>query len=319
MKTKLLFLFLISALGINAQINMEDSTVQAIMYWDMNESYNYRITQSTLEEKGGNITKNDSIAYDVKVSIIDSTATSYTIKWEFSNYYAKGLNLMPQLKKLLEEKKFIYKTNELGEFEELVNWEEIRDNLLETTKETTKALLANKSQAIDEATLNKVLKATEGLLSSKEYIENKAIEPVQIFHTFMGGAYQLGEMLESEIEVPNVINPQKPLIAQAAVWLDEIAEEDNFYVLRYRQMVDEEQLMELTKELLSSFSKNMDLGTKAQEEIDKAFGGEEKLVHSTHVDAAIDNWGRPIYIETYTNVNFANNRKAITIEIEMID
>lgn len=318
MKTHLiLFIFIGFFCTAKSQINMADSTVQAITYWGLNESENYRISQKNLHSVNGEITKNDSTSFDVKVTVIDSTENSYTIMWEFSNYTIPFLGLVPDLKKSMESKKFIYKTNELGEMQELLNWEEIRDNMIETTKISTELALKGAMDTLSASakdSLSKFMGAALKPLQSKSYIETKAIEHVALFHSFMGGKYKLGEVIETETETPNNLNPNENFNSQVQLWLDYISEEDNFYTFRYNQSVDGEQLLKFIKVFLSSISSKFGEGFGDTEEFENA-----TMDYSTTNYTAMDDWGWPLYIEHIVNVDFGVYKRTITTTIEILD
>lgn len=309
MKIKLLVLFFFCAISFsNAQINLADSTVQVVSYWGLNESYNYEIAQKSYTYTDGNLTKADSTKMRVNVSVIDSTENSYTIKWKFTDYDIKGLEQVPELEKLLKERQFIYRINELGSFEELLNWEEIRDN----TKAITDISfgLMNLTDSIKT-----MVEAISGPINTKHYIETKGIEAVQLFHTFMEAALTKGETLEFDVPVPNNFFPDQPFMAKGRLWLDEIYPEEDAYIIRYEQQVDKEQL----NTFLKAYMKKLAEATgKEWKDIDNIFENND-MEHSTKTSAAIDDWGWPIYMETITSVDFVNMHKEQIITIELLD
>ncbi len=311
--TLLSILFSIASIA-NAQINTADSTVQIISYWDLNESHVYEITQITNSKESDNTAKIDSISMKAKVTVIDSTATSYTVTWEFSDYNVRESAFSPQLEMLLKARKIVYKTNELGVFEDLLNWEEVRDNLIARTKESIAIVGGEYDSEEFRENMDKVMSSTLQTISTKEYILNKEIEPVQLFHTFIGSAFKLGEIIESEIQTPNNYFPDKPFNAQVTLYLDTIAAEDNYSVIRYDQMVDQEQLTTAARDFIAQMAESM-----GQEiDLDEAIN-ERQLEHKSSVAAAIDNWGWPLYIESRTKVKFDSNEKTVIMTIQMIE
>lgn len=316
MKTKLTFLSILFSIlsTVNAQINIADSTVQIISYWDLNESHVYEITQITNSKEDDNTAKIDSISMKAKVTVTDSTATSYIVTWEFSDYNMRESVFSPRLEMLLKARKIIYKTNELGVFEDLLNWEEVRDNLIARTKESIAIVGGEYDSDEFRENMDKVMSSTLQTISSKEYILNKEIEPVQLFHTFMGSAFKLGEIIESEIQTPNNYFPEKPFNAKVTLYLDTIATEDNYSVIRYEQMVDQEQLTTAARAFIAQMAESM-----GQEiDLDEAIN-ERQLEHKSSVAAAIDNWGWPLYIESRTKVKFDSNEKTVTMTIQIIE
>lgn len=309
MKIRFLILFLFcTASLLKAQINLEDSTVQVVTYWGLNESYNYEIVQKSTTYSDGNISKIDSTKMRVNISVIDSTENSYTMKWQFTDYDIEGLSLTPDLEKLLKERRFIYRINELGSFEELLNWEEIRDN----TKAITDKAFGYMNMA---DSIKSMIEGLTGTTNTKHYIETKGIETVQLFHTFMEVALTKGEPIELDVPVPNSINPAKPFIAKGVLWLDEIYPEDNDYVVRYQQQVDKEQLSSFLKDYMKMLTEKTG---KEWVGLDEIFANND-IEHSTEVAAVIDDWGWPTYMQSLTTVNFVNMHKEQKITIELLD
>lgn len=72
-----------TALG---QINMADSTVQVIGYWDNKEKQTYSVTYDKYQLKAADTLSKEQINYEVEVTIIDSTAKSYTIEWFYKDF-----------------------------------------------------------------------------------------------------------------------------------------------------------------------------------------------------------------------------------------
>lgn len=309
MKIRFLILFLLCATSLlKAQINLEDSTVQVVTYWGLNESYNYEIVQKSTTYSDGGISKTDSTKMRVNISVIDSTENSYTIKWQFTDYDIEGLSLTPDLEKLLKERRFIYRINELGSFEELLNWEEIRDN----TKAITDKAFGYMNMA---DSIQSMIEGLTGATNTKHYIETKGIETVQLFHTFMEVALTKGEPIELDVPVPNSINPAKPFIAKGVLWLDEIYPEDNDYVVRYQQQVDKEQLSSFLKDYMKMLTEKTG---KEWVGLNEIFANND-IEHSTEVAAVIDDWGWPTYMRSLTTVNFVNMQKEQFISIELLD
>lgn len=314
MKNKLLLLFLVIlvSLGAKSQINYEDSTVRAITYWGLNESYTYEITQG--KNKEGKLAEDGLVRSEVKISVIDSTETSYTIEWRFRNHDIPNLDLMPELKDLLNQKRYVYRINEFGEFEELLNWEEVRDNMLATTKAALKI-----SNALNDSENDQINSFRESLMT-KEYVEQKVIEPVNIFHSFFGVQYQLGEVLESEIEIPIPISNIQSIKAQIALWFDSIDEEYNTYTLCYEQKVDQEILKRLMSQFFDKLSNQLNV-TNQPNRIDEALDEalKEELDYKVTIYSEFDNTGWPLNIISTTKINIGDNQQNKVIRIRMIN
>lgn len=318
MKTLLaILLALFVSIGIKAQINAADSTVQAITYWGLNESYTYEILQSKEKKMEGDNSEKDPIRSIVQISVIDSTATSYVIEWRFLKHEVPNIDSIPTLRDLLNEKKYVYRTNEMGEFEELLNWEEVRDNLLATTKESLR--IANSSKAEDEreSLVREVSTVWEALMT-KEYVEQKVVEAVSVFHCFYGVSYKLGEEIESEIEVPIPIEGLPNMTVHVRLWLDEIDVENDIYNICLKQEIDQEEVKALMLQFIDVFSQKLNKdGSKGKEEIEKIFT--KDIQYSNIIYSIIDNSGWPLDIYSQNTINIGDIQQEKTIQIRMIE
>lgn len=316
MKNKFLLLLLValSYIGANAQINFEDSTAQAVTYWDMNESYTYEIAQTKIKYKDDGSEKEESSRSLVQITVLDSTETSYTVEWRFLQHDIPNLELSPELETLLNSKKYVYRTNAMGEFEELLNWEEVRDNTMATTKATINALRQESNGSQADSLYNLVSSITDGLMS-KEYIEQKVIETVNIFHSFYGVKYKLGELIESEIELPIPTNNSQSVNAQCRIWLDEIDGDEETYSIYYEQKVDPETLKEVLNSTVKGLAEKLNVKHSA-ESIDDLLS--QKTDYLITIYSVFDNTGWPLDIVSKTNINIGNTQQNNTVHIRLI-
>ncbi len=233
-----------------AQINIADSTAQVIGYWDKKEKQTYTVTQESIKVKGTDTTSRETMKYDVDITILDSTATSYTIEWHYRNFNLSSSNVLAlKMARIQQDLKVVIKTNEMGSFQEVVNWKEVR-NQVKKSVEKLKRELGNVPQVVE------VLKKTEGLYNSKEAIEAVAVNDIQQFYTFHGGKYTLGELLEGQMKVYNPYGSE-PFDSEVTVYLDEIDTEDSNVIMRATHEINQEQLIKATHSYLVDISKNL--------------------------------------------------------------
>jgi len=251
MKYSLIFAFFFSLSHYSfSQINMKDSTAQVVTYWEKNEKQNYTITTEKYKVNGTDTTSRETTAYDVEVTVLDQTDKSYTIQWLYKNIKSSSKDATVQkLMNISKDMKVIYKTDEVGIFSEVVNWKEIRDYIVNATNSLSKDF-----QAVP--TMDKVLKQIQATFSTKEAIESAGIKDIQQFHTYHGVKYKLGEVSEYAIKVPNIFG-KEPFDAKLSVYLDEINEKDNNFIMRSIQEVNVEQLTNTVYDYLTLMAKNL--------------------------------------------------------------
>lgn len=245
MKTRILFIsILFFTIGsLNAQINIADSTVQVVGYWGIGDKQSYDISYEKYKVKEGDTNSRVIINYEVDITILDSTDSSYTIEWFYKNYDIDSENkLVQKISKIAENISVQIKTDEFGAIEEVLNWEDVRDYIQKSTKVIRKEF--KKLPEIDQ-----YITQSLAFYSSKEAIENNAIKDAIQFYTYHGGLYTLNEEVSGDMQFANNFGG-KPFDVHVTLSLDEINQEDDNSVIRMNQTVNSEQLTKATYEYL---------------------------------------------------------------------
>lgn len=259
---KKLFTVLFHAIALTTfgQINMTDSTAQVISYWDKGEKQNFTVTAERVKISGTDTISRDITTYDVEVTVLNQTDKSYTIEWLYRNINSNSNNPTIQtLMSVTKDMKVIFKTDELGVFVEVVNWKEIRDYIQKASETISKDF-----SEIPE--FDKMIKQINATFSSKEAIETIAIEDIQQFHTFHGVKYKLGEVLQVQMKIPN-LSGGKPLDKDITVYLDEINEADNNFIIRSIHEVNKEQLTNASFDYITKMAKTMNTELPRREDM----------------------------------------------------
>jgi hypothetical protein len=304
MKNLLLAISIFSAFSGYGQINVSDSTVQVIGYWDKNEKQTYWVSQEKFKVKAEDTTAREYCKYTVDVTITDSTADSYTIDWFYHDFDIHSEEPLTQkLNSLIEDITITIKTDELGTFEEVVNWKEIRDYMYKAT-----GMLKEEMKAIPN--MDKVIGQIENMYSTKESIEAGAINEIQQFYTFHGAMYKRGEEYSGTLQVANMFGG-KPFDTYSTVWLDEINSEDNNSIMRSTQQVNSEQLTEATFKYLVQIAETMKVPPPKRSDI-------PPLKNETRVASRIHNSGWIIYsiLTKETSAEGQTNVDETVIEIQ---
>jgi hypothetical protein len=196
----------------------------------------------------------------------------------------------------------IYKTDEMGTFQEVLNWKEIRDYMkmaADTIREDYK----------DVPNIDRLIKQLENIYSSREAIESAAIKDIQQFHSFHGAQYKLGEVLEGTVQTPNIYGSE-PFDTRMTVYLDEINFEDNNYILRSSQEVNQEQLINATHQYLVNMAKTLKSDPPAKEMLSNL---KNEIVGASRIHGS----GWVMYSQQTVTINIDNvtNVERRTIEI----
>jgi hypothetical protein len=297
-----LFLAIIVTTFTTAQINLKDSSVQTVGYWDKKEKQNYSIVTDKFKVKANDTISRARLTYDVEITVIDSTAKSYTLEWAYSNFKSTNSdNLRRKVEGAQQGLKILVKTDEMGSFQEVLNWKDVRDHMLRTS-----TLL--RTEFGNDKNFDIVMKEVEKLYATKENVEAIAINDIQQFYMFHGGKYTKGEPAEGKIEIPNVFGG-KPFDADVFIYLNDINTDEDNYILRYEQSVDEKQLIAAATEYVTNIAK------KIGKSVPKDFNLKE-TVHETFVAARIHEYGWPIYIILTKTVTSEEN---VNIEERVIE
>ena len=249
-KNILLGLLLFVIFKTHAQIDMNDSTAQVVGYWDNNEKQTYTVSHEKYKVKDNDTTSREFFRYVVDITVIDSTEDSYTIKWVYRDMEFNSDNeFLKKLSSVAENTPVTIKTDELGVFLEVVNWEEIRDSIY-------KILDKLQVEFNGLPNIDQMLGQIKNMYSTKESIESGTINEIQQFYLFHGGKYKLGEKINSSILLANLYGGD-PFDTDVEIWLDELNPDDNNFILRMQQSVNSEQLTKTTFDYLTKVSETM--------------------------------------------------------------
>ena len=252
-------LLLLLIMRVNCQINSADSTTQVIGYWDKNEKQTYVISNEKLKIQEGDTISRDFTKYEVDITIKDSTENGYLINWFYRDYLVETDNVsIKKLSSIIEDMNVQIKTDDLGTFVEVVNWEEIRDFIIKGT-----SML--KDELKDIPNIDKVITQLENMYNSKQAIEASAINEILQFHYFHGLKYKLWEDYSYDNKLNNMFGGE-PFDAKVNFWLDEINYDDNNAVYRMHQSVDSIQLTNETFKYLTKIAETMQTPAPKREE-----------------------------------------------------
>ncbi|MDH5603619.1 MAG: hypothetical protein OEY51_06760 [Cyclobacteriaceae bacterium] len=258
-----IFTFFLTVLTTTAfgQINLDDSTAQVISYWNRGEKQSYSMSLQKIKLKGTDTTENVLMTYDVDITVIDSTENSYLVEWFYKNYKTNSTNeIIKKITALSEDIKVIIETDEYGAIKGVKNWKEVSEYM----KSAIQPVL-DEYKNIPQ--IQQVFKQMENMYTTKQGIEAMAIQDAQQFHTFHGGKYLLGEVLEIPLQVPNMYDQNSPLDSKVSLSLDELNPEDNNFIIRSSQEVDSDQLTDVTYNYLKAMSKSMKAPAPKKEDI----------------------------------------------------
>jgi hypothetical protein len=237
---KYLLALLFVAANAFSQINPADSTVQVVGYWDKNETYTYGVTHKKLNVKGVDTTTTYKVEYKVDITVKDSTATSYTVEWKYRDYKAEQENIDAKIEGILNGMTVVFKTNELGEYQELLNLNEIK-------KHQDNAIKALEKELKLPEYFTTLLKSR----STAQNVESTLLKDIMQFYAFYGHAMGLGEEISDTVEEENSYG----MVIKSDVYLvlEEIDMEDEAYLLKFFQTYDDASVGQAMGDIIKEF------------------------------------------------------------------
>ena len=296
MKKVLLGLILLIPFFSFCQINVADSTVQVITYWDKHEKMIYDIATSKAKVKGNDTIFTQKANFKVDIEVLDSTATSYTVQWKYKDYVSllsdESAELLANLYNGLTIK---FTTDELGTFDKLLNWKEIKEH-----NERVFSGLQGKTNS--QEILGKMLRKQ---FSSQQAIEEHSIKEIQLFHSFNGIGMKEGEVIEENVSKETFIG--ESVNSDITVELTEIDYENNTYIIKYWEDFEGESVIKLINSLFPFF----------KDEFEKSIGDDMYL--NDFMGANIHETGWPLYLIYERTLSFDENHmyyEQCTISLE---
>jgi hypothetical protein len=197
-KMLLLIVAVVLTQDLIAQNRYTDSSVTCVAYWGRTDTRKFTFTKIKDKQLSDGSRTKSSISYDVSIKVLDSSATGYKLEWNQGNFSIDGKDNQQNLavSMLMSGIKFIYNTDDVGSFKELLNWKEVRDFYVNMLK---MQLSNTKQDGSAQAALDKMMAS----LATKESVEALMIREVQLLHSPYGLEYdKAGTMAETEL--PNL-------------------------------------------------------------------------------------------------------------------
>ena len=248
MKKQILLFLLTLVFGqLSAQIDMQDSTVQVISYWNMGESQMYHVTESEIV-----MVKEDTLSmiensFDVEIKVSDSTSYGYILEWTRKDFqFSKSNSLDVQLDAILSDRPILLTTDIYGSDIQVLNWEDLSTYVDNKCKQL---LTEYEGKEAALARINLVMRKH----ASKKSFETFVIRDVHQYFTYHGAKYKLGETITENIKVSNNYGGD-PLDATTALVLDELLPENSTSIIKSFQNINPQQLTAVTYDYLKSLN-----------------------------------------------------------------
>ena len=248
-KTSLLLVLI--ALTAGAFCQDDTTSVSYVAYWSVGDSYDFRVRKTTMQWTGDSLTKDEVSEYTANFEVVDSTESSYTILWTYSNELVNTWDIPEEMLDELskyELSEVVYTTTELGEFTGIENWEELAEMMRSMFNDVFRIIAKGSEEEFD-----KLMQAGRPFLemySSKEGIEQMVLPELRLFHFPFGAMIDVGDTIRYEDQFPNLLGGD-PIRADAKLWFEEVDFGEERSLLVQESKLNREDTMALLKEILS--------------------------------------------------------------------
>ncbi|TNE80979.1 MAG: hypothetical protein EP332_05705 [Bacteroidetes bacterium] len=229
-----------------------DSTAGIVMLAEVGDTVHYSMEKQRIDYREGKLTSKHVFNYDVDLTVAEAGEEYKVMHWIYRNAQVQDsgeLNFNDHLGSLISNIKVVYKTDYFGTFDRIVNWKSIEtqihkriDSIIKVTKEVP---------------VKTVLKSLKTSLTGEFAISNGIAKDILSYHSLYGVEFTIGEALEAESELPNVLNPEKPFPGILHITMNELNVAKSYANVQYLQTLDEEKSSPIIDETLRKLMKKV--------------------------------------------------------------
>ncbi|MCX2743311.1 hypothetical protein OO013_05510 [Mangrovivirga sp. M17] len=238
-------IILIGSLKSLAQDKPTGPAIQILANWMLHDNKTYTVTENKFKVIETDTVVNESIKYDVFVEVYDSTSTSYTVEWTYDNFLVESNAFsLNQLSSILTGLSIKFKTDELGIFDKLINYNAIQ-NLIKN----------NLNSISDQFESTKSYEKFKGWVESEYLVqtnfETKVIKDILQFHQFHGTELYDNETYFGEIQVPNIYGGE-PFDTDITFWLEDNDFSSGIFEVKMQEVINSKQLTQATYDFMKN-------------------------------------------------------------------
>ncbi len=305
-----ILLFLLSMPFSTIFSQSDQDSIIFIAYWAMQDRYEFEVTKIEKSWKNAAEIKNDSIVYRAVFEVLDSTESSYSIKWSFLQDVADTYDFPQRYLDSMNNFQFtevLYTTTELGEFVEIDNWKEISKIMKELFQDILD-ISAREHQANREA-LEEAVRPWMDIYSSEDGIESFLLQELSYLHYPFGYGYSVKDTLSFEEELPNFLGGD-PILGDGILYFDKVDLEEEYCSFVYEMQVRPEEARRFLHQYYESTQMN---DPEVKDLIDTS------ILDIRDVDrySYYFDYGIPVYIETARIFTFINKEEHY-VELEKV-
>ncbi|MCB9360627.1 MAG: hypothetical protein H6587_03250 [Flavobacteriales bacterium] len=279
--------------------NAENTTIANCEKWEVSKSVFYDVVQTEIKTEKDSIILAKKSNYRIEL-IVNEIGDSNQITCSIKFATRKPDSLLTDVEKLLsdtieykEEFNFIYQTNKIGQYQEIINWNEL-DKKINKSWDDYKDSLINSAQK-EEAIAN-----LESAFLNRTAIETKLTMAITPLHSIYGLSYS-NQTEDTQEIMTGLSNQALPSIMSKKI----LAEENNYILMQLTHVFDSNQLLTQVNEFVGEL------------------GNKETITHIEMTDTCNVGFnkltGWPYGVEFWRIAKAGNMQKKITLSITEIE
>ena len=300
----------------------EGSMIPVVAYWDLGETHTLEVVKGKRKFKNGQLVNVDSSVTNYEIVVVDSTEESYVVRWSAQSVdqsaligKLEGVNLDLSMFSDIEESGMVIKTSEMGEYQELVNADELV-TLTATMVDSLFAHMLDAESGLENLRENEdAMQAAKSMLeslSSPEVIESKLTETAQLYYMWYGYEYQTDGQITYEDALPNFFGGE-PIPAEASLEITAIDWEQSLMRLTNTLNPDPVHLKNMLKNLFAGMETPD--GTDMNEEIEKLGIN----IYDTNHYVIDFEWGLVLAVDRVRNIESGEDREEQFLKMTLLN
>jgi len=297
---------------------IERRSVPIVAYWQKGDFMEYSVTKVKRQFRNDSLVQNDTTIMFAGLTVIDSTADSYTLRWSvYEDNLVDFISSDQGSGDLISDGTLdvIYKTSEAGAFMEITNWKQVSEILIQSSRELIRSMMSEKEP--DTAKFNQIIEPVLAMYGSRQGIEQLAFPELQLLHFAFGTEMMVDDTIHYNDQLPNMFGGE-PIRASGSLYFSEVDFNKNYCALEQTSFMNPDD----TKKMVVDFLSRMNLSTELFEQ----FLTEAIMdIHSINKYKYMYDPGIPLYIETLRSGDFsvagvvAKTYESIIIELTDMD
>ena len=222
-----------------------DTSAPVVAYWRPGDKKTVSITRTVEKSRAGQRVSFAVNTCEALITVKDSAKEGYTLEWKYTQLgkSEKILQFVPELHNLLKNLVIVYKTDDVGNFDRLLNYDEVRKMVDVSFASFTK--MANDSSAA----FRSAVKEMAAIFQSRESIEQLVLKDISLFHTPYGIEYTSRKQ-EQEVELVNFLGGD-PWPAVQSFQLTSLKPGEDLAGITISQTIHEEKAAAILKAFIS--------------------------------------------------------------------